>query len=74
MKEKKEQHKCGALINYRTSTQILTKVINGYADEFCECNAKYFENGAWFCGKHAPNLVLKRENERYLKWKLSLNK
>ena len=74
MEDKKEKHKCEALINYNTGTQILTKIINGYDDEYCECNAKYFENGHWFCGKHAPSLIAKRESDRYFKWKLSQNK
>lgn len=63
-----EKHICKSIINYRTSRQIMTKMINHYPDEVCGLNAKYFENGEWYCGKHAPSKIKEREDKAFLKW------
>lgn len=49
----KEIHKCGSTINFSTSQQVTRYVIYGRT-ETCDCNAKYFENDNWYCGRHAP--------------------
>lgn len=64
-----EKHKCVAEINYNTGTQMLSRVINGGKIDLCNCNAKYFENNEWLCGKHAPSQVEERRMRAYLKWK-----
>jgi hypothetical protein len=65
----KEKHTCSAIINNKTSKQIISKMINGYSDEICGCNAKYFEGGYWYCGKHSPSKIAERERISYEKWK-----
>ena len=64
----KDNHKCESEINFGNSTQILSKVINGYDREYCGCNAKYFESGYWYCGRHAPSKVKERGDKKYNKW------
>ena len=65
----KEKHICSSAINDKTSRQIVRKMIHGYSDEICGCNAKYFEDGEWYCGKHAPSKIAEREQISYEKWK-----
>jgi hypothetical protein len=65
----KEKHICSATVNDKTSRQIMSKMINGYKDELCGCNAKFCEDGEWFCGKHAPSKIAERERKSYEKWK-----
>ena len=68
----KEKHICSATVNDKTSRQIMSKMINGYSDEICGCNAKYFEDGEWYCGKHAPSKIAERERISYEKWKAKI--
>ena len=64
----KEIYKCSSTVNDKTSRQVMTVMINKYDWETCGCNAKYFENGKWYCGKHAPSKVQEREQKRYDNW------
>ena len=68
----KEKHICSATVNDKTSRQIMTKMINGYFDEICGCNAKYFEDNEWYCGKHAPSKIAERGRISYEKWKAKI--
>jgi len=68
-----ETHKCSATVNDKTSRQIMTNMINRYSYEICGCNAKYFEDDYWFCGKHAPSKIQERETKSYEKWKAKIN-
>jgi hypothetical protein len=65
---------CSAIVNNKTSRQIITKMLNGYSDEICGCNAKYFENNEWYCGRHAPSKIAERERISYEKWKSKIKK
>jgi len=64
--------KCGCEINFSNSRDILSKLINGYNKEYCNNNAKYFEDGHWYCGKHAPSKIREREDKSYKKWQESV--
>jgi hypothetical protein len=68
----KEKHICSATINDKTSRQIMSKMINGFCNEICGCNAKYFENDDWYCGKHAPSKISERERISYEKWEAKI--
>lgn len=68
----KEKYICSATVNDKTSRQIMSKMINGYSDEICGFNAKYFEDGEWYCGKHAPSKIAERERINYEKWKAEI--
>ena len=61
------KHKCCAEINC-DSVDILRKCINRLPNEYCNKNAKYFEEGLWYCGKHAPSRILERQRLSYEKW------
>lgn len=64
----KEKHICSTIINDKASRDIITKMINGQADDKCGCNAKFFEDGEWYCGRHAPSKIKEREDKSYAKW------
>ncbi len=64
----KEKHTCCATINDKTSRQIMSKMINGWEYDICGCNAKYFEDNDWYCGKHAPSKIAERQRVSYEKW------
>lgn len=67
----KTKHKCNEVVN-QTSRAIISKMINGFDNEVCGCNAKYFEDKIWYCGRHAPSKIEERETKSYLKWKAKI--
>lgn len=62
------KHTCCAKINCSKSYDILRKTISNLPDEICGKTAKYFEDGFWFCGRHAPSKIEERGNLSYQKW------
>jgi hypothetical protein len=68
----KEKHICSATINDKTSRQIMSKMINGFSNEICGCNAKYFEDNDWYCGKHSPSKIIERQRISYEKWEAKI--
>jgi len=69
----KEKHICNTIIN-QSSRDIISRMINRAKDEICGCNAKYNEEGIWYCGRHAPSKVKEREDKSFAAWKAKLVK
>jgi hypothetical protein len=69
-----EKHTCSAIVNNNTSRQIIFKMINSMSHDICGCSAKYFEDGTWYCGRHAPSKIKERELKSYEKWKAEMEK
>jgi hypothetical protein len=66
MKEK-DIHICSSEINWQ-GDKTLARIINHISPEYCQNTAKYFENGYWYCGLHAPSKIEERSGKRYAKW------
>lgn len=60
-------NKCQSVVNDKSSRDVIRNMINGTKD-ICGCKAKYYEDGEWYCGTHAPSQVKKREQKRYNDW------
>jgi len=63
----KEKNKCCAE-THNGSRDIMSRMINNYEQPICGVNAKYFEGGHWYCGRHAPSKIRDREEKSYRKW------
>ena len=56
--EKEEKHICCAILNF-TAEDVMFH--NWKVNQTCGNKAKYFENDKWYCKRHAPSEIEKKE-------------
>lgn len=64
----KEKHTCQGELGINNSNTIISKMISGGSYDKCGLNAKYFEDGEWYCGTHAPSKIHERLMKKFAKW------